>query len=106
METLTLSDAGYLSDVLRAVERNAKLRWYPLGTDSADYPLVQTMRAVTREGGGLWSDADGDVRDAYVWTSGMTETWLPVRELTAALRRMTNPDNADWSDKPLAVIET
>ncbi len=99
---LTLTDAGYLSDILRGVEQGAYIRWYPRGTDSADNPIKSVMRAITHEGGGLWFDSDGDVRNAYIWTSGIWEHWLPVREVMSALRRMTG--SGDMS-QPLATID-
>jgi hypothetical protein len=101
MTDLTITDAGYLADIMRGVESNAKLRWYPAGT--ADNPMKCRMRAFTHEGGGFWFDSDGDIQDAYIWTSGVFEHWIRVRDLIAALHNMMH--GTDLS-APLAAIDT
>jgi hypothetical protein len=43
-----------------------------------------TARAFTRLGGGFL-DSTEDIRDGYVWISGLFEQWWPVSELLAGL---------------------
>ena len=99
---LTLNHAGILGDIIRGVERNLKLRFYPRGSESADCPLTYTMRAFTREGGGFYPN-DKDVRDAFVWCSGTFESWFPVDVLIDAL---DNIDGKHGDTNPIAIIET
>lgn len=100
---LTLSDAGYLSDIIRAVERHARVTWYPLGGSAPEVHASYVMRSFAHDGGGLWFDRDGDVRDAYVWLSGTMEHWIKTSDLMAALKGMVNGREHD--DDPLMIIE-
>lgn len=97
---LTINQAGLLADLIRGVQAGAKLRYYPFGTRDADHPLIVVMRAFTYEGGGLYPH-DADVRDAYVWTSGFTESWFKVDELIKALDNMQGTHGLE---NPMAVI--
>jgi len=99
---LTMSAASILGDILRGVEQGRKLRYYPEGADSADYPVNSVMRAITHDGGGFWFDSDGDVRNAFIWTSGMFEHWYPVVEV---MRAIHNQDGHLGMTKPMAIIE-
>lgn len=100
-DTLTLNQAGYLADLIRGVKRGSKLSYYPRGAKDADHPATSVLRDFTHDGGGFIR-ADEDVRDAYVWTSGMFEHWYPVRDLMAAL---SNLDGHLGLDQPIATIE-
>lgn len=103
-KTLTLTDAGRLADLIRACERNARIRYYPRGTDDADHPMTGVLRCFAHEGGGLWFDADGDIRDAYVHISGTFEHWFKVSDLMAALGNAVDARQG-W-DKPMLMIDT
>ena len=81
---LTINQAGLLADLIRGVERKAKLRYYPFGGASADRPAVMVLRAFTYAEGALYPH-NADIRDAHVWTSGFTENWMPVEVLIKAL---------------------
>lgn len=102
-DNLTITDAGYLADIMRAVDRkdNVRLTWYPFGGDNPEIKTTYVIRAITHDGGGFWFDPDGDVRDAYLWLSGTTERWLKISDLMDALRAMTGNDTT----VPLATIE-
>jgi hypothetical protein len=101
---LTLNEAGLLADLIRGVQAKAKLRWYPYGADDSDATMHVAefrLRQFTYDGGGFISEKD-DVRDAYVWCSGMMERWLKVSDLIHAL---DNIDGKHGMDKPIAVID-
>jgi hypothetical protein len=100
-DILTISQAGYLADLTRGVAQGKRMRWYPLGTDSADNPLIVVLRAFTHPDGTRYPH-DADIRDAHVHTSGMFEHWYPVRDVLAALDNMTNYTD---DSKPLAKID-
>lgn len=99
---LTINQAGLLADLIRGVERKLKLRYYPMGADSADNPMVQVLRAFTYAEGALYPH-DKDIRDAHVWTSGFTEHWFPVEQLLKALNNHTH--GTDGLDQPMAAID-
>lgn len=101
-QIMTIEDAIILSQIIRGVTRGLKLRLYPNGAQDADHPMVQVMRAFTYDGGGLYPYND-EIRNAYVWTSGITERWIPVRALIAAMRNATDVDQG--IDAPMAQIE-
>lgn len=100
---LSLNRAGLLADLIRAVERKSstKLRYYQFGTET-DKPAEYVLRAFTHEGGGFLR-YDEDVRDAFVWCSGIFEHWFPVEELLDALDNITTGLHG-W-DKPMAAID-
>jgi hypothetical protein len=98
--TLTLRDGRTLAEVISAVDSGARLEWYPLGTDSADHPLKLVMRAFTYYGGGFYAH-DADVREAYIWCSGMFEMWLKV---TDVMRALENISGEFGLDQPIARI--
>jgi hypothetical protein len=101
--TLTYNEAGLLADLLRAVGRGDRLRHFPDGADGdTDHPVDGVLRAFTLEGGGFYPN-DQDIRDAYVWTSGITEHWYKVSDL---IRALDNIDGKHGLDKPIAVIDT
>ena|SRR5690242_13155595 len=100
-EVLTINQAGHLADLLRAVEGNKRMRYYPNGADGDAVFTTVSLRAFTYDGGGLYRH-DADIRDAFVWTSGLFERWFPVRDLMAAL---SNLDGHLGLDKPIAIIE-
>lgn len=99
---LTLSQASWLGELIHGVERGLKMRYYPLGSDSADNPMTCVLRAFTYNGGGMYP-YNADVRDSYVWTSGFMEKWLKVDDLLKALDNAIN--GKDGTDKPMAIIE-
>jgi hypothetical protein len=98
---LSLNRAGLLADLIRAVEFSFKLHWYPLGSDS-ERSAEYVLRAFTHEGGGFLRE-DEDVRDAYVWCSGIFENWIPVEKVLDALDN-TNTGRFGM-DQPMAMIE-
>jgi len=99
---LTIRQAGYLADLIKGVEQGKKLRYYAIGTDDADHPLVLVMRAFTREGGGFWAH-DADIRESYIWCSGIVERWFSVRELMTAMQNAIDGDIG--MDQPMAMID-
>lgn len=98
---LTINRAGMLSDLIRGVEQNAKLVWYPIGSDT-DKPMVQILRAFTYAEGALYPH-NADIRDAHVWTSGFTEHWFPVSDVLDAFENIN--DGSHGMDKPMARID-
>jgi DNA-directed RNA polymerase subunit M/transcription elongation factor TFIIS len=98
---MTLNEAAWLGELIRGVERNLKLRYYPLGTESADNPMIAVLRAFTHDGGGFWP-RDADARDAFVWTSGFSEHWMKASDLLTALDNMYGKHGLE---APMAVIE-
>jgi hypothetical protein len=99
---LTLNDAGLLGDLLRAVQGNYRLRYYPNGAEGdTDHPVEGVLRAFTLEGGGFYPNND-DVRNAYVWTSGFMERWYKVSDL---IRALDNIDGKHGLGEPMAVLE-
>jgi len=103
---LTVTQAGWLCDLMRGVEGKLNLRYYPFGTDSAvDEPrhTSYTLRAFTHDGGGFWFDKDGNIWDAYVWCSGIIEHWFKISDLIQALENAITAKYGE--DKPMAIIE-
>jgi len=98
---LSLNDAGLLGDLIRGVQGGAKLRWYQFGTRDADHPAIFTLRAFTYDGGGFIRDED-DVRDEFVWCSGIFERWLKVSDIIKALDNMQGKHGLE---NAMAVIE-
>jgi len=98
---LSLNDADLLGQLIRGVQAKAKLRWYQFGTRDADHPATFTLRAFTYDGGGFIRN-DDDVRDAYVWCSGIFERWLKVSDIITA---MDNLGGKHGLDNSMAVIE-
>lgn len=104
--TLTIDQAGWLSRLMRGVERGLKIKYYPYGSDDSDATMHVTelvLRAFSHDGGGLWFDRDGDIRDSFVWCSGFTERWLKVSDLLCALENAVTAKYGE--DKPMAIIE-
>jgi hypothetical protein len=102
---LTIEQARLLSQMVRGVERNAKLRYYPYGAETAvDEPRVgsYTMRAFTREDGTLYPH-EADIRDAFVWCSGTFERWFKVSDLLIAMDNITSGRHGITN--PMAVID-
>jgi len=101
---LSLNDADLLGQLIRGVQAGAKLRWCPYGADDSDatmHTATFSLRAFTYNGGGFTRDED-DVRDTYVWCSGIFERWLKVSDIITAL---DNTQGKHGLDKPMAVIE-
>ena len=103
---LSLNRAGLLSDLMRAVQLSnkqsgVKLRYYYAGSDT-DKPAEYVLRAFAHEGGGFPSENE-DVRDIFVWCSGVFEHWFPVEELLDALDNMTSIRYG--MESPMAVID-
>lgn len=99
--TLTINQAGLLGELIRGVERGLTMRYYPHGVESADHPMVMVLRAFTYDGGGLFP-SDGDIREAYVWTTALMEQWIRVDKLITAL---DNLEGKHGEDQPIAIIE-
>ncbi|SRR6266568_1730325 len=99
-DILTIEQAGYLADLIRGVEHDEKLCWYPLGADTVVSATV-VLRAFTNADGSLYPH-NADIRDAHVWTSGMFERWFPVRDVLAAL---ANAIYGTVPDEPMAWIK-
>lgn len=100
---LTLTEAGHLADLFRAQERHDRLYWYPCGAEHGAAHASYVIRAFTHEGGGLWFDKDGDVRDAYLWLSGIGELWLKVSDIIRALENVIDARHGEG--EPMARIE-
>lgn len=103
---LSLNRAGLLSDLMRAVQLSnkqsgVKLRYYPHGSDT-DKPAEYVLRAFTHQDGTFLSENE-DVRDVFVWCSGMFEHWIKVEELLDALDNATS--GRFGMEKPMAVID-
>ena len=99
---LTINQAGWLGDLIHGVERGWKMRYYPMGAKDADHPAVVMLRAFTYEGGGLYP-RDGDIRESYVWCSGLTESWFKVNDILDALENAITCKFGDES--PMAIID-
>lgn len=89
MTTLTLSQLNRLAMLAEAVgdgRRIARLH---------DDGIVQSgvARAFTRDGGGFPGETE-DIRDVFVWVSGITESWWPVAELVDGIANGTV--SLDW----------
>lgn len=100
---LTLTEAHHLADIFAAQERHDRLYWYPSGAENGAPCGSYVMRAFTHEGGGLWFDKDGDVRDAYLWLSGIGELWLRVSDIIRALENVI--DARHGPGEPMARLE-
>jgi hypothetical protein len=100
VRVLTLREAGTLGGLISAVERGYLLKYYPSGANT-DRPMECVLRAFTLHGGGFCPN-DQDIRDAYVWTSGIMEHWYKVSDL---IRALDNLDGKYGIDKPIAIIE-
>jgi hypothetical protein len=100
-DILTIDQAGYLADLIRGVESGRRMRWYPLGTDSADNPATVVLRAFTNADGTLYPH-NADIRDSHVWTSGIFERFYPVRDVLAA---MANAINGTDLGAPMAMLD-
>lgn len=98
--TLTINQAGYLANLIRAIDHRKTMRWYPQGADT-DQPMTVVLRAFTNPDGSLYP-SDADIRDAYVWTSSMFEHWFGVRDVLAAL---ANAIHGNAVDQPMAIID-
>jgi hypothetical protein len=80
-QPLTVSTLTRLGMLAEAVERKQPItRLLPDGNT-----VTKVARAFTHDGGGFLG-RDDDVRDAFVWVSGMTEEWWPVSELLDGIR--------------------
>jgi hypothetical protein len=99
---LTIDQAGWLSDLIKGVERGLTMRYYQRGAEDAERPLKAVLRAFTYQNGNLYPH-DADIRDAYVWTSGMFEHWFLVSDLMDALANAVH--GTSGTDAPMAVIE-
>lgn len=87
-DVLTIGHAVTLGSILDACIKTQPATWlarYPdTGELVGDGSLVSgTMRAVVadNEGRGLLMGSDKDVRDGFVWVSGMFEHFFPMRDV-------------------------
>jgi hypothetical protein len=99
---ITIEQAGWLGDLIHGVERGCKMHYYPMGAKDADHPMAVVLRAFTYEGGGLYPH-DEDIRESYVWCSGIIETWLKVGDVLDALENAVTCKFGDES--PMAIID-
>ena len=99
---LTLGEADYLGQLIKGVQRGCKLRYYRNGSESADNPVMLVLRSFTYEGGGLYSHEE-DIREAYVWCSGITERWFKVNDILIAMDNFINGNHG--VDNPMAYVE-
>jgi hypothetical protein len=97
---VTMSMAHYLADLVQAVEYSKKMEWYPHGASLSPADTF-TLRAFVRNEQNFFYPAAASVLDALVWCSGITEHWLPVRDILAALE---NGINGTDETQPMAVI--
>lgn len=83
--TLTVTDLFHLADLAGAVgsKSNVRARWAVDGDMNTVADGV--IRNFTKENGMFWTDKDGDVRDAFLWISGMFESFIPVRTVLAQM---------------------
>lgn len=75
-EALNMRTLSALADMSDAAVHAYRLRWAVGDSVIAD----GVVRAFTRENGAS-IHADDDVRDAYLWVSGTSEYFVPVRAL-------------------------
>lgn len=99
---MTYSNAVALGTLLTGVQGNRPFRYYPQGADTPGEPVKGVLRAITHDGGGFYREDDGDIRDAFVWTSGVMEHWFPVKLFVAALMNTTVTIDAS---APMLVID-
>jgi hypothetical protein len=95
-----------MADLIQGVQRKSKMRYYPRGVcPESDTVMSMTLifRAFSHDGGGLWFDNDGDVRDAFVWCSGFMERWLKVDDIIDAMENHTDMRHGETA--PMAVID-
>ena len=107
MEHLTITDAGLLAEILSGFNTDKRLWWYQEGSDSAERPQIYMQRAFTHDGGGFWFDKDDDIRDAYIWLTGVENTygerWIKVSDI---MRAIDNLDGKHGFTEPIAQIKT
>lgn len=99
---LTMYQADWLGQLIRAVQACAKMRYYVFGASGNADSVRYTLRAFTLDGGGLYPN-HADIRDAYVWASGFMEHWFKVDDLIKALDNAVN--GSDGLDAPMAMID-
>lgn len=99
-DTLTYRDAFTLGDLMRGVMAKAKVDWYQWGTDT-EKPSRMVMRAITHADGTFINSGE-EVRDQFVWLSGIMEHFTPVKDF---MKAMQNTVDAEFgSDQPMALI--
>jgi hypothetical protein len=99
--TLSISQAGTLGELINGVNHSLKMKYYPRGSESADHPMEMVLRAFTDEDGSMYPFY-ADIREAYVWCSSIIEQFLRVDGLLEAL---DNLDGKHGEDQPIAIIE-
>ncbi len=77
------------------------MRYYPNGAEDSERPVEFVLRAFTYENGGLVLH-DADIRNVFVWCSGITERWIKVDDFVKALM---NLDGRFGENQPIAVID-
>lgn len=82
-DNFTLSDLDTLTQLRTAAAEKRRVKWAVNG--DLDVIAEGVARNFTDESGNFFSN-DGDVRDAYFWISGMSEYFLPVRDLIPLIR--------------------
>jgi hypothetical protein len=100
--TLTIEDAGRLAAIIQGVERHWKIRYYPRGAADIERPNVMVMRAFTHQGGRFYP-LDADIRDAYVWCSGLMEHWILVSDIMMAIKNATTAEYGET--EPMATFD-
>lgn len=82
-DNFTLSDLDALAELRVAAQEKRRVRWAVNG--DMDIIAEGVARNFTDESGNFFS-SDGDVRDSHFWISGMSEYFLPVRDLIPLIR--------------------
>lgn len=82
MSVLNIGTAVNLGALLAACQHGRRVTWSPDGGDTIFEGVARAICRRTPDGypGGFLSAHD-DVRDGYMWVSGITETTLPVEHV-------------------------
>lgn len=81
---LTAPDLFRLVDIVHAIQTSAKVRWL---TESGT--VVENVARAFTDTEGNFLDSHSDVRNAYLWTSGIFEHFIPV---STVLTKMASGD--------------
>lgn len=80
----TLRDLRFLAEIQDACIHNYPVRW---AQDSDPSQVVDGVaRAFCNEDGSFF-DSKKDVREAFIWISGMVERFMPVMEIMYLMER-------------------
>jgi hypothetical protein len=79
-DVLTPTVLEALWDLNEAVAKNSHIRWLSGGGETVE----ATARAFTDKNGNFLLPTE-DVRDGYLWTSGIFEHFIPIRTVLAKM---------------------